>query len=67
MIRKLYDVPKHSKIKVVVEGKVPPEAAPINEGEELTFHHLDGMYSYCTRDNGEVVHLAAWTEVELNY
>ena len=35
MIRKLYDVPKHSKIKVVVEGKVPPEAAPINEGEEL--------------------------------
>ena len=26
---------------------------------------IDGMYSYCTRDNGEVVHLAAWTEVEI--
>jgi len=23
------------------------------------------MYSYCTRDNGEVVHLAAWTEVKV--
>ena len=27
MIRKLYDVPKHSKIKVVEGNKVPPEAA----------------------------------------
>jgi hypothetical protein len=23
------------------------------------------MYSYCKTDDGEVVHLAAWTEVEI--
>ena len=61
---KLYDVPRNSRIKVVVKDKVPPAAPQINEGEELNFKHLDGMYSYCTRDNGEVVHLAAWTEVK---
>jgi len=49
---KLYDVPRNSRIKII-------------EGEELNFRSVDGMYSYCTRDNGEVVHLAAWTEVEL--
>ena len=50
----LYKVPKNSRIKVMVEGE-----------EILNFSHVDGMYSYCTRDNGEVVHLAAWTEVEI--
>ena len=64
MIRKLYDVPRNSRIKVVVNDKVPPAAPQINEGEELNFHHIDGMYSYCTRDNGEVVHLLAWAEVK---
>ena len=32
---------------------------------EVRFHHLDGMYSYCTTDDGEVVHLCAWTPVEV--
>ena len=62
---KLYDVPRNSRIKVVVNDKVPPEAAPINEGEELNFRSIDGMYSYCTRDNGDVVHLVAWAEVKI--
>ena len=61
---KLYDVPRNSRIKVVVSDKVPPGAPQINEGEELNFRSVDGMYSYCTRDNGEVIHLLAWTEVE---
>ena len=61
----LYKVPRNSRIKVVRDIKVPP-ASPMVEGEEiLHFSHVDGMYSYCTRDNGEVVHLAAWTEVEI--
>ena len=46
---KLYNVPTNSRIKVISE-----------EGDRS----FDGMYSYCTRDNGDVVHLAAWTEVE---
>ena len=61
---KLYNVPRNNRIKVIVEDKVPPPP-PQTEGEELNFRSVDGMYSYCTRDNGEVVHLAAWTEVEI--
>jgi len=66
---KLYDVPRNSRIKVISgeagrKVQVPPAAPQIKEGEELNFRSIDGMYSYCTRDNGEVVHLLAWAEVE---
>lgn len=29
------------------------------EGNTLKFHHIDGMYSYCTTLEDEVVHLPA--------
>jgi len=61
----LYNVPRDSRIKVIVQNKVPPGVPQVIEGEELNFRSIDGMYSYCTRDSGEVVHLAAWTEVEV--
>ena len=61
----LYNVPRNSRIRVVGDIKVPPAAPIIEEQEELNFSHVDGMYSYCTRDNGEVVHLAAWAKVEI--
>ena len=61
----LYNVPNNSRIKIVTKDKVPPGAPPVEAGEELNFRSIDGMYSYCTRDNGEVVHLAAWTDVEI--
>jgi len=47
---KLYDVPRNSTI--VLQG-----------GEEVEFKHIDGMYSYCLTQEGNVVHLKAWTEV----
>ncbi len=62
---KLYDVPRNSRIKVVTKDKVPPGAPLVEEGEELNFRSIDGMYSYCTRDNGQVIHLAGSTEVEI--
>lgn len=48
---KLYEVPRRSRIK-------------LQDGKELDFHHIDGMYSYCT-DEGKPVHIAAWTDVEI--
>ena len=61
----LYNVPRNSRIKVVGDIKVPPASPTIDEQEILNFSHIDGMYSYCTRDNGEVVHLVAWANVEI--
>jgi hypothetical protein len=49
---KLYEVPRRSRVKT-------------EDGYEFNFDHIDGMYSYCTDDDGNVVHLMAWTEVEI--
>jgi hypothetical protein len=49
---KLYNVPRDSMIKLDV-------------GIVLKFHHIDGMYSVCTDENGKVYHIAAWEEVEV--
>ena len=62
---KLYDVPRNSRIKIIGDIKVPPGAPELIEGQELNFRNIDGMYSYCTTDDGNVVHLVAWAEVEL--
>ena len=48
---KLFEVPKYSRIKV---GDM-----------ELDFHHIDGMYSYCTDSEGNAHHIAAWADVEV--
>ena len=50
---KLYNVPRNSYILL-------PDT-----GEQFFFHHLDGMYSYCSNANKEIVHLSASTEVEV--
>ena len=63
---KLYDVPRDTWVQVVpVEDgiKIPPAAPEIKAGELIHFHHVDGMYSFCTNLKEEIVHLAAWTEV----
>jgi|LauGreDrversion4_2_1035121.scaffolds.fasta_scaffold10300_2 hypothetical protein len=62
---KLYDVPRNSRIKIIGDIKVPLAASKLTEGQELNFRSIDGMYSYCTTDSGEVVHLVAWAEVEV--
>lgn len=51
---KLYEVPRDTRICVIGD-----------QCFELLFHHIDGMYSYCTDNQGNVVHLAACTEVEI--
>ena len=56
---KLYEVPNNSRIRI--------EGLEVNGvlTEELNFHHVDGMYSYCTTDDNNVIHLTALTECEI--
>jgi len=35
----------------------------LNNGFRLKFHHVDGMYSYCTDEHGNVCHIGATEEV----
>ena len=49
---KLYQAPRNCRIMT-------------EDGEEYNFHHIDGAYSYCTDDDGNVVHLSASTNVLL--
>ena len=62
---KLYEVPRNTKVRILDEmPKSPPGAVEIKKWDVLDFHHIDGMYSCCYKD-GEICHLAAWTEVEI--
>ena len=49
-LTKLHDLPRNTPIKT-------------ENGDNLFFHHLDGMYSLCEDKEGNFVHLAAWTMV----
>ena len=62
---KLYEVPRNSKVRVLEFNNPPPDALPISVGEVVLFKHVDGIYSYCLDSTGNIVHLAAWTEVEV--
>ena len=62
---KFYNIPQFSRIRVIGDAKVPPGARCADENEIFKFHHLDGMYSYCTDVNGDPVYLPAWQEVIL--
>lgn len=54
----LHEIPRGSKIEVT-----------LTSGKKcfITFMHLDGMYSYCTLDDGDpdnVVHLSRFTPLD---
>lgn len=49
---KLFEVPRNTRIV-------------LEDGTELNFHHIDGMYSLCTDDDGNKVHIAAFSDVEI--
>lgn len=56
---KLHEIPRGSQIKTT-----------LTSGREvmITFHHTDGMYSYCTLDDGDpdnVLHLSVMTPLKL--
>jgi hypothetical protein len=45
--------------------EVPRETHIICAGVELFFDHIDGMYSFCLDEKGNVVHLSASADVEI--
>ena len=61
---KLYDLKRGDKFRLTDEEvKVPVAHAEPDACKVYWFGHIDGMYSYC-KDGDDVVHFAAWTEVE---
>jgi len=63
---KLYDIPPNNTIIILDEEvRIPPASPEISQGDRLKFHHIDGMYSYCETESGQIVHPAAWTEVKI--
>jgi hypothetical protein len=55
-IKKLYEIPRGSLVRL---------AEPSEADLKIWFGHIDGMYSFCKTLQGDVVHLAAWTPVEV--
>lgn len=44
---------------------VKPKSYIIYDGDIFYFDHIDGAYSYCVDMKGNIVHVAAWADVEL--
>lgn len=57
---KLYEVPRNTRIKVI---RTPETGETYNE--VLQFQYCDGMYSLCYDESGKPVHIAAFTDVEI--
>lgn len=62
---KLYEVPRHTKVRLISEERGPIAGVPPVVGNMYQFSHIDGMYSYCKDELGRVVHLPGWSEVEI--
>ena len=62
---KLYDLKRGNKFRIIDdETKVPVGAPEADADKVYWFGSIDGMYSYC-KDGDQLVHFAAWTEVEV--
>ena len=62
----LHKVPNRTWIRVIDPDVVPPAAPNPEKGERIFFDHIDGMYSFCKREDGTIIHLVAWQEVEID-
>lgn len=53
------------KLIITEDFKVPPGGLELSHNQYIFFDHIDGMYSYCTDVDGNLVHPVAWAEVEV--
>ena len=62
---KLYECKKGDRVMIQDDDtNIPPAHRQLYDTEVLTFNHIDGMYSLCYDEYGNMVHPAAWTEVK---
>lgn len=62
---KLYNCSNKTWVKVIQDIKGLPFSHNFIIPEEVFFDHIDGMYSYCKDKEGNIVHLPAWSDVEI--
>jgi len=61
---KLYDLGRGNTFRLLEDTKAPPDIGGYPSGKILKLKNIDGMYSYCTDELGNVYHPVAWAEVE---
>ena len=59
---KLYELTKGDKFVVIFEDE---QGSPVKSEEVFAFMKIDGAYSLCYDQGGNIVHWAAYTPVEL--
>ena len=60
-----HNVKYGTKVIVIDDNvKTPPASIPINKGDKITIHRLDGMYCNGIDKDGNRIYIAGWTEVE---
>ena len=62
---KLYNVPNNTKVRLKSTENGPPASIDPMVDTTYTFKHIDGMYSFCYNVENKIVHLPAWSEVEI--
>jgi len=62
---KLYNVPRNSKVRLAEDEQGPVGRRDMKKGEVFSFSHIDGAYSYCHDENGNLVHLSASALVDV--
>ena len=53
--------------KVIITDEnviVPPSSLPINKGDEITIHKLDGTYCNGLDKDNNTIYIAGWTKVK---
>ena len=66
---KLHEVSNRTWVRILPSDdfKIAPASKDIlaNRNDVIFFDHIDGMYSFCKDQSGDVVHPVAWAEVEV--
>jgi hypothetical protein len=62
---KLYEVPRNTTVRLKSTESGPPASIDPVLDAVYNFKHCDGMYSLCFDSDKNIVHLPAWSEVEI--